>query len=88
MTLKNTLRQYFSSSCRASTSESLLIPCNGKTIQVTQSSITSMLKKRNLIMAEFSQRKTLLVRDEHSLPDPLILCPGPCATEHQQPDQI
>jgi hypothetical protein len=32
-----------------------------------------MLKKRNLIMAEFSQRKTLLVRDEHSLPDPLIL---------------
>ena len=53
--------------------ESLLIPCNGKTIQVTQSSITSMLKKRNLLMAEFSQRKTLLVRDEHSLPDPLIL---------------
>nr|WP_172687562.1 hypothetical protein [Pseudomonas syringae]ARO44799.1 hypothetical protein [Pseudomonas syringae pv. actinidiae] len=53
--------------------ESLLIPCNGKTIQVTQSSITSMLKKRNLIMAEFSQKKTLLIRDENSLPDPLIL---------------
>jgi hypothetical protein len=53
--------------------ESLLIPCNGKTIQVTQSSITSMMKKRNLIMAEFSQRKTLLIRDENSLPDPLIL---------------
>nr|WP_172689278.1 hypothetical protein [Pseudomonas fluorescens]ARJ57880.1 hypothetical protein [Pseudomonas fluorescens] len=53
--------------------ESLLIPCNGKTIQVTQSSITSMLKKRKLVMAEFSQRKTLLIRDENTLPDPMIL---------------
>ncbi|RMN07294.1 MULTISPECIES: hypothetical protein [Pseudomonas syringae group] len=53
--------------------ESLLIPCNGKTIQVTHSSITSMLKKRKLIMAEFIQRKTLLIRDENSLPVPLIL---------------
>jgi hypothetical protein len=61
--------------------ESLLIPCNGKTIQVTQSSITSMLKKRKLVMAEFSQRKTLLIRDENSLPDPLILVSRSSACE-------
>lgn len=53
--------------------ESLLIPCNGKSIQTTQSSISSMLKKRKLNLAEFSQKKTLLVRDENTLPVPLIL---------------
>jgi hypothetical protein len=61
--------------------ESLLIPCNGKTLQVTQSSITSMLRKRKLIMGEFSQRKSLLIRDENSYPDVLILVSRQSVTE-------
>jgi hypothetical protein len=53
--------------------ESLLIPCNGKSVQTTQCSISSMLKKRKMNLAEFTQKKTLLLRDERSLPVPLIL---------------
>lgn len=73
MTLKIPCSNISQALARLQPGESLLIPCNGKTIQVTQSSITSMLKKRKLVMAEFSQKKTLLIRDENSMPDPLIL---------------
>ncbi|HDS1779026.1 TPA: hypothetical protein QEM49_003555 [Pseudomonas putida] len=53
--------------------ESLVVPCNGKTTQSTQSSIGSMLARRQLDTAMFSQNKALIVRDERSLPIPVII---------------
>ncbi|KPX83609.1 MULTISPECIES: hypothetical protein [Pseudomonas syringae group] len=53
--------------------EALVVPCNGKTTQSTQSSIGSMLARRKLASAMFSQNKALIVRDEFSLPIPVII---------------
>ena len=53
--------------------ESLVVPCNGKTTQSTQSSIGSMIARRQLASAMYSQSKALIVRDELSLPIPVII---------------
>ena len=53
--------------------ESLLVPCNERTIQSVQSSIQSLYVKKGLVSREFSQRKALLILDEHVLPVPVIL---------------
>lgn len=53
--------------------ESLLVPCNGKTLQSTQSSIGSMLKRRKLDTKQFSQSKAMLLQDEHHLPIPFVV---------------
>lgn len=53
--------------------ESLLIPCNGKTVQSTQSSINSMLPKQGLQSRDYSQRKALIIQDEHHSPSPVII---------------
>lgn len=53
--------------------ESLLVPCNDRTIQSVQSSIQSLYNRKGLVAREFSQRKALLILDEHVLPMPVII---------------
>lgn len=53
--------------------ESLLVPCNDRTIQSVQSSIQSLYTRKGLVSREFSQRKALLILDEHVLPMPVII---------------
>ncbi|KNH08339.1 hypothetical protein BRCH_00239c [Candidatus Burkholderia brachyanthoides] len=53
--------------------ESLLVPCNDSTVQSVQSSIQSLYAKKHLVSREFSQRKALLVFDEHVPPVPVIV---------------
>ena len=53
--------------------ESLLVPCNERTVQSVQSSIQSLYAKKGLPSREFSQRKALLVLDEHVYPLPVII---------------
>lgn len=53
--------------------ESLLVPCNDRTIQSVQSSIQSLYAKKGLSSHEFSQRKALLILDEHVRPLPVII---------------
>ncbi|MFM0069254.1 DEAD/DEAH box helicase family protein [Paraburkholderia aspalathi] len=50
--------------------ESILIPCNNRTVQSVQSTIQSLYAKKGLVSREFSQRKALLIFDEHVLPCP------------------
>ncbi|WP_321959343.1 hypothetical protein [Burkholderia cenocepacia] len=53
--------------------ESLLFPCNDRTVQSVQSSIQSLYAKKGLASREFSQRKALLILDEHVLPVPVVV---------------
>ncbi|QBN93008.1 hypothetical protein DXO206_023240 (plasmid) [Xanthomonas oryzae pv. oryzae] len=53
--------------------ESLLVPCNDRTVQSVQSSIQSLYAKKGLSSREFSQRKALLILDEHMLPVPVVV---------------
>lgn len=53
--------------------ESLLIPCNERTVQSVQSSIQSLYARKKLVALEFSQRKALLIFDEHMLPVPVVV---------------
>lgn len=59
--------------CGLEHGESLIIPCNGSTVQSTQNSIQGIYSKKGLNTAEFSQRKALLVFDEKTMPLAVIV---------------
>lgn len=59
--------------CGLEHGESLIIPCNGSTVQSTQSSIQGIYFKKGLNTTEFSQRKALLVFDEKTMPLAVIV---------------
>jgi len=59
--------------CGLASGESLIIPCNDRTVQSTQSSIQGIYSKKGLNTAEFSQRKALLVFDEKTMPMAVIV---------------
>lgn len=53
--------------------ESILIPCNDRTVQSVQSTIQSLYVKKGLVSREFSQCKALLIINERILPMPVII---------------
>lgn len=59
--------------CGLEHGESVIIPCNGSTVQSTQNSIQGIYSKKGLNTKEFSQRKALLVFDEKSMPMAVIV---------------
>lgn len=61
-----------------SVGESLLFPCNNRTVQSVQSSIQSLYPKRGKNSKEFRQKKALLIFDENVLPQVVIV-----VTRHQ-----
>ncbi len=50
--------------------ESLLFPCNSRTVQSVQSSIQSLYPKKNKVYKQFTQRKALLILDGGYKPEP------------------
>lgn len=59
--------------CGLQHGESVIIPCNGSTVQSTQNTIQGIYSKKGLNTAEYSQRKALLIFDEKTLPLAVIV---------------
>lgn len=74
--------------CGLEHGESLIIPCNGSTIQSTQNSIQGIYSKKGLNNAEFSQRKALLVFDEKTMPLAVVVVTRTVGTSQAESNSV